>query len=64
VEKIDQESLIPSVSKVRARLTRNIEETKLLRRQLRISEDAAAEEYARRAQSREISRFRREKEQP
>jgi hypothetical protein len=62
MEKIDRGSLIPSVSKVRARLTRYIEETKLLRRQLRISEDAAAEEYARRAQARQVSRYRREPE--
>jgi hypothetical protein len=63
VEKTDQDSLIPPVSEVRARLNRTVEQAKLLRRQLRISEDAAAAEYARRSQSGQISRFRKEPEQ-
>jgi hypothetical protein len=62
VEKTGQDSLIPSVSEVRDRLSRAIEQTKLLRRQLRISEDAAAAEYERRARSGQLSRFRKEPE--
>jgi hypothetical protein len=55
VEHRDHDPLIPSVSEVRARLTRTIEETKLLRRLLRVSEDAEADEYRRRSQ---VSRYR------
>jgi hypothetical protein len=60
VEKLERDSLIPSVLEVRERLSRNLEEARLLRRQLRISEDAAADEYARRARNGQISGCRKE----
>jgi hypothetical protein len=60
VERTDPDPLIPSVSEVRARLTRAIQDAKLLRQQLRVSEDAAAETYRRRSPSGQISRYDRQ----
>jgi hypothetical protein len=56
-----QDPLIPAASELRERLLRSLEETKLLRKQLRVSEDAAADEYRRRSPS-GIYRYRREPE--
>jgi hypothetical protein len=58
VETPKQDPLIPAASEVRERLLRSLEETKLLRKQLRVSEDAAAEEYRRRTRS-GIYRYRK-----
>jgi hypothetical protein len=57
-----QDPLIPAASVVRERLLRSLEETKLLRKQLRVSEDAAADEYRRRSRS-SVYRYQREPEQ-
>jgi hypothetical protein len=53
-----QKPLIPSPADIRQRLAENIEDAKLLRRQLKISEQAAAEAYRRR--NRDVTRFRKE----
>jgi hypothetical protein len=53
-----QKPVIPPVTEVRRRLAEHIEETKLLRKQLRVSVRAAAEEHRRRSQ--DVSRFNRQ----
>jgi hypothetical protein len=58
VENLKQDPLIPAASEVRERLSRSLEEVKLLRKQLKVSEDASAEEYRRRSRS-GIYRFRK-----
>jgi hypothetical protein len=62
MRKTDERGLIPHPSVIREQLARNYEEARLLRRQLRISEDAAVEAANHRPQA-EISRFRKGAEQ-